>query len=808
MAPPIRTPYEPMPPHERLRVLPERGFCSIRPAQRWQDALIIGNGVVHGLVLGDPVQETIALKHERMLIPQWPAPPAPPRLAHVLPRVRRLLVDGEYEEAATLAISEALKDGYPDSIVDGFGVPNNEAHYGVVLRLHAPAQGSVRGYARTLDFASGEAVTHWTDERGNWQRRVFASRADSLVAITIAPLAGQPIETEIRIDSAIGPSEESATEQSTLPVPEGLRFDAIYHPNGIKAIARYNPRLAGSRGYGAAVRVITAGGTVHVGPRGLRVQGARSLTVLTCLDWYDDVPAAAADRLFQHLESTPASYDTLLERHKSLHAPLFDRVRLGLPDEGAALLSSEELRNAQLMHDGLHPALLQKLFDMGRYYLLTVTGTFPSIWGHINVNVNLQISAANQAGLPELMESYFRWIEGYADHFRLNARHIFGCRGILASVHPDQEHGLLTHFTKRWPHHYWISGAGWCLAPFWEHYQITGDRDFARRRMLPLYKEIAAFYEDYLTETDRDGHYIFAPSYSPENWPANLDHYRSAVVNATMDITVCRQVLSHLVELCETLGVEEENLPKWREMIQRLPPYRYDDMGALKEWAWEPLQENYDHRHVSHLYGVWPGDEITPDGTPELAEAALLANRKRGQENGSAHGIMHRALVAARLKDSSLVLQNLKQILEQGFLNPGSLMTNHYPYRCYCPDAIGSIPTLVIEMLVYSYPGVIEVLPALPPGLNQGTLYGARLRTGAVVERLGWDLNAGQIILTVAALWEQQVALICRRGIDRIETLRREPICLSREGNDRFAMRLPANRAVDLVIYSHPTAMR
>ena len=127
--------------------------------------------------------------------------------------------------------------------------------------------------------------------------------------------------------------------------------------------------------------------------------------------------------------------------------------------------------------------------------------------------------------------------------------------------------------------------------PFWEHYQITGDRDFARNLMLPLYREIAAFYEDYLTETDEDGRYLFVPSYSPENWPGNLDHPRCAVVNATMDITVCREVLCHLVELCETFGVEKENVLKWRGMLGRLPPYLYDELGALKEWVWKSLDE-------------------------------------------------------------------------------------------------------------------------------------------------------------------------------------------------------------------------
>jgi alpha-L-fucosidase 2 len=796
----IKTHYEPLRGQERAAILPDRGFCSIRPAWRWQDALIVGNGTMNGLVFGDPLHETIMLRHERMLIPQWRSPPAPPRIAHVLPEVKRLHLEGKYDEAADLAIGEALKDGYPESIVDGFGVPNNHSHYGVVIRLDSQALGKVTGFARTLEFGSGEAVIHWTDGKGDWKRRVFASRADNVVVLTVEPPAGQVIDTDIEIDFTIEPDQETTLRRWTGWVPEGLEFDAIYHVDSIMATGRYDQKTVGPKGYAAAARVFAPEGAVHSGAGSLRVEGARSLVIVARLDWYRDIPDDAAVALLREIQEIEPDYDALLERHRAIHAPLFDRVRLELSQGEENTQSSKELQNAQLEHDGLHPSFLEKLFDMGRYYLLAITGTFPSIWGHVNINVNLQIAAGNQAGLPELMESYFRWIEGYVDDFKQNATNIFGCRGILSSVHPDQEHGLLMHFTKRWPHHFWVSGAGWCLMPFWEHYQITGDRDFARNRMLPLYKEIAAFYEDYLTETDEDGRYIFVPSYSPENWPGNLDHPRSAVVNATMDITVCREVLCHLVELCETFGVEKESLPKWRGMLERLPPYLYDDLGALKEWAWKSLEENYDHRHLSHLYGVWPGDEITPDGAPDLVKAAFLANRKRGQGNGSAHGVMHRALIAARLKDATLVLRNLKLIMEQGYVNPGSLMTNHNPYRIYCPDPSGSIPALVIEMLVYSCPGIIEVLPAVPASLRKGALYGARLRTGVIADKLSWDLDANRIDVTVTALWEQEVVLVHRRGISRVEASEAATISEFREGGDRFAIRLPAGKPVNILI--------
>ena len=151
---------------------------------------------------------------------------------------------------------------------------------------------------------------------------------------------------------------------------------------------------------------------------------------------------------------------------------------------------------------------------------------------------------------------------------------------------------------------------------------VTGDVEFLRNRVVPAYKELALFYEDFLTATDKNGNYIFVPSISPENTPASTDPSGPVLVNATMDIAVCREVLTNLIQACETLGTDADSVPKWKAMLAKMPPYLLEPDGTLKEWAWPTLQEHYTHRHVSHLYGAWPGDEIDPDRTPQLARAA------------------------------------------------------------------------------------------------------------------------------------------------------------------------------------------
>jgi hypothetical protein len=230
---------------------------------------------------------------------------------------------------------------------------------------------------------------------------------------------------------------------------------------------------------------------------------------------------------------------------------------------------------------------------------------------------------------------------------------------------------------------------------------------------------------------------------------------------------MCREVLTHLIEASDTLGTDLDSVPKWKAMLKKLPPYLLDPDGMLKEWAWPSLQDNPDHRHVSHLYGVWPGDEIDPDRTPKLAKAALLADRKRTPETLAAHGLCHRALVGARLKDHYLVHSQLKQLLEQGYV-AGTLRTSHNPYLPPMPDAQGALPTIMMEMLVYSRPGVIEVLPALPDSLEKGAINGMLARTFVKVDTLAWDLPARSADLTLTSIKEQDITLIVRYGIEKI----------------------------------------
>jgi hypothetical protein len=509
------------------------------------------------------------------------------------------------------------------------------------------------------------------------------------------------------------------------------------------------------------------------------------------------------------VEALTADYPALLERHQPVQSEMLNRVTVDFGGASQYGMAVEELLADQRSRPDYAPALLEQSFGMGRHWFILNSGKYPGIAAEINSTINLQTAGAVQGGLREGMEAYFTWTESLAPDCRANARNIFGFRGMSFPLLPDKGMGVNFYYTSgaaigAWP--YWISAGGWTYRQFWDHYLVTGDQEFLRQRVVPGLKELALFYEDYLTATDKDGNYLFVPSFSPENLPASTDPAGPVLINATMDIAVCREILAHLIQASEILGTDSDSVPKWQAMLAKMPPYLIELDGTLKEWAWPTLQEHYNHRHVSHLYGVWPGDEIDPDRTPQLARAAEVACRRRtfdtlgtsvAGETLPAYARCHRALVGARLKDNVLVDVQLRQLLEQGYVS-AALRCSREPHGGPVPDAHGGIPAIVMEMLAYSRPGVIELLPALPASLAKGSISGMLARTGARIDKLAWDLEARTVDLAITSLRPQDVTLITRQGIERISAPAGVLAAQPGSGSADCTLHLPEGKQVEI----------
>ena len=821
-------PITPMPLAERVRrkVVPQRGFCSIAPAEAANESLISGNGAMKIELTGDPYAEQILFHHESLLMP-WKKPLEAPNVADVFPRIRQLVMEGKHREAMALAIQrmnegQVKQDTEPHLTVPAF-----------LMRLESPKATSVKNYLRTVDFESTEARVHWTDDRGEWIRQAFASRPDNVVVQQITAPAGQTVNIRISLHRSAARNVRSGMDWgshqgigATSPDREAFNLGGngappkVAPPKGVEASevrqdcneqrliykCRLDPSVDNS-GYAGVVRVVGNGGSARMDGETLVIENASAVMLLTRIEYFSDYSEGRVEALRLAVEGLAADYTALLVRARKAQSEMLNRVTLDFGGASQHGMSTEELLADQRSRPDFSPALLAKAFEMGRYWFIVNSGTYPSIAPQTNATIDLQTAGAVQGGLREGMEAWFNWMESLAADFRNNAKNIFGLRGASYSLFPDEGIGANFYYTANstlgiWP--YWISAGGWRLRQFWDHYLVTGDVDFLCKRAVPALKELALFYEDFLTTTDRNGNYVFVPSISPENVPASTDPSGPVLVNATMDISVCREILTNLIQASEILGSDADSVLRWRAMLAKMPPYLLEPDGTLKEWAWPTLQEHYTHRHVSHLYGAWPGDEIDPDRTPQLARSADIACRRRtvdalatavAGETLPAYGRCHRALVGARLKDNVIVDVQLRQLLEQGYIST-ALQCSREPYGQPVPDAYGGIQAIIMEMLVYSHPGVIEVLPALPPALLRGAINGMLARTFAKIDKLSWDMQARTVDLTITSLKKQDVTLIARHGIEAIAAPAGVLSAPPQAGKANIDVHLPANKPV------------
>jgi hypothetical protein len=686
------------------------------PAARWEDGFLSGNGHHGALVFGDPNDERVVVTHHGLVRPNGGESARPPRLADRLAALKDQLLAGE------LRAAEAFTDGRDLQWVQPF-------HPAFQVRLRRAPGAEPDRYRRSVDFTSGVVEA----ECGTWRSRVFVSRADDVI-----------------VQHAGGGDLDIALDPRLPGAPHGLAVGdgAVLTPEG--ALLTLRVRHPGSEtSYTGLTLVVAVGGRTTLTPPGVRIAGAESVLLLTrVLRHTGDLDTTDHARALRDtLPDAEDPYTALLGRHTALHRTAYERVTLDLGGDPA----ERALPGSELLSHPDSAALLERLFAAGRYHLLSSSGLNPprltGLWtGEWNTawsaaftndaNLNLQTASAAAGALPEVTAAHASLIHRQFSDWAENARTVFGARGVVAPAHTDGESGLSYHFSREYPLHLWTAGADWLLKPLVDHDETDGSRD---PRTAHALAQVALFYEDFLDRTDADGHLVVVPSYSPENRPANGSW---GAINAAMDLSAARHALLTAADYHP--GTPEAD--RWRALADRLPPHRVNADGALAEWAWPGLEDTYDHRHLSHLYGVWPLDEINPYDTPDLAAAAHRALELRGAENDSAHGHLHHALVAARLRDGERVAHALGQVLKGDFFHD-SLMSAHYPNRdVYNADAAHTLPAVLIETLVQSTPNRLVLLPALPAAYPEGQLLGVRTRFAADLD-LTWSPHEATAVI-------------------------------------------------------------
>lgn len=724
----------------------------ITPATDWRDALPVGNGTVGAMIFGGIAHERILFNHE-LLYSKIDTPPLPD-VSSNLSTLRALLAAGRWEEA----------NGYYARAWLGAGYQAQTAVFlpGPMLHLRQlVGGGEFHDYERGLDYGRGVATVKWRTARQRWSRSLAVPRESSRAVFEMQVDAGY-FDLEIWL-APQNLREHTDDDGVTLPLTCCTNEEITD-----QAFRLVVTDLLGA-GY-TATATLQADGRISSVRGRWQVHRASRLAIEVEL-------AVAPER-----ETAPQPDEEAVPTHFEL----FDRCRLTLdsPDHS---LSNDELLIRAYQGD-VSTALVSRMIDSGRHLLIASgaggrlppnlqgiwNGSYSPPWSSaffFNENLQMTLWPALPSGLPECVTPVFDLLENHLEAFRTNAKHLFGCRGILPPLFMTPDSGQ-----KKNPQAhvlYWTGSGAWLAQIYYDYWLFTQDREFLQNRALPFMREVATFYEDFLV-TGADGWLHVSPSNSPENYP--LGHVTAdgrtlrVCTDATMDFALARELLGHLLDAHATLDLPDEPaLALWRDMLDHLPPYRLNEEGALAEWIDPRLQDNYHHRHLSHVYPAFPGWEITSLNHPELMEACRIAVEKRmaiGLEDQTSWSLAHMASLFARFGRGNEALHCL-ELLARSTLRV-NLLTDHNDLRdmgitmsirkgaagAMQIDAAIGATAAAIEMLgsllppppgMPNRPSQLRLLPALPSRWTRGRLKGLRLRGGHRLD-LSWD--------TVANEWE------------------------------------------------------